>query len=76
VAKRRVNLIFSEDITAQPVIYNLGQQFEIVTNIIRADITESGGVILVEIEGSERDIDEGIEFAISRGVRVEEAFSD
>ena len=76
MAKRRVNLIFSEDIAAQPVVYNLGQQFEIVTNIIRADITESGGVILVEIEGSERDITDGIEFAISRGVRVEEALSD
>lgn len=71
---KRVILNFLEDTAAQPILFNLGQQFNITTNIVRADMTESGGTILVEIEGEPRDIEEGLEFAISRGVRVEEAF--
>ena len=74
MATKRVILNFLEDSAAQPIIFNLGQQFNITTNIVRADMTESGGTILVEIEGAAQDIEEGLEFAISRGVRIEEAF--
>jgi len=74
VITKRLVLNFTEDTAAQPIIFNLGQQFDITTNIVRADMTESGGTILVEITGAPGDIEAGIEFAISRGVRVEEAF--
>ena len=71
---KRVILNFLEDSAAKPILFNLGQQFNITTNIVRADMTESGGTILVEIAGEPQDIEDGIEFTISRGVRVEEAF--
>ena len=71
---KRVILHFLEDSSSEPILFNLGQQFNLTTNIVRADMTESGGTILVEIEGEPRDIEEGLDFAISRGVRVEEAF--
>jgi len=74
LAIKRVILNFLEDSAAQPILFNLGQQFGITTNIVRADMTENGGTILVEIEGAPQDIEEGLEFAISRGVRIEEAF--
>ncbi len=76
MAIKRVNMTFTEGTAAQPVLYNLGQQFGIETNIIRAEITESGGMMLVEIEGDAEDIAAGLEFAISRGVRVEDSFED
>ena len=71
MAKRRVMLTFSEQVIVEPITYNLGQQFNIVTNIRRADITEDRGWIVLELDGEEEDIEAGIAWAISKGVRVE-----
>lgn len=72
MARRRVILTFNEESVAQPIIYNLGQQFKVVTNIRRANMTEEGGWIEVELEGEDEDIEAGITWAISKGVRVDE----
>ena len=73
MAKKRLTFTFTEEEVAQPVIYNLGQQFNIATNIRQANITEDGGWMDVEIEGEEQNIEDGVAWAISRGVRVEDA---
>ncbi len=72
MAKRRVTLTFNDEEVAQPIIYNLGQQFEVVTNIRQANITEDEGWIEVELEGENQNIEDGIAWAISMGVRVDE----
>ena len=71
MAKRRVIFTFTPEISSEPIIYNIGQQFNLVTNIHRADATEERGWIEVELDGEEKDIEDGIAWAISRGVRVE-----
>jgi len=70
--RRRLMLTFNEEAVAQPIIYNLGQQFKVITNIRRANMTEDGGWIEVELEGEDEDIETGISWAISRGVRIDE----
>ena len=72
MAKRCVTLTFNEEIVAQPIIYNLGQQFKVATNIRQANVTEDGGWIEVELEGENQNIEDGIAWAISKGVRVDE----
>ena len=37
--RRRLKLIFGPAMVKEPVIYQLGKQFEVVTNIRRADVT-------------------------------------
>jgi len=71
MAKRRVMFTFPEELIREPVIYNLGQQFNIVTNILRADVTEDRGWVVLELDGEDEDIEAGITWAISKGVRVE-----
>ena len=73
MVKRRLMLTFSEELIRDPIIHTLGQQFNIVTNILRADVTEDRGWVLLEVEGKNEDIEAGITWAISRGVRVEPA---
>ena len=72
MAKKRLTFTFTEEEVAQPIIYNLGQQYNIATNIRQANITEDGGWIDVELEGEEQNIEDGVTWAISRGVRVDE----
>jgi hypothetical protein len=68
--KRRVMLSYDPEISSEPIIYTMGQQFNLVTNIRRADATEDRGWIELELEGKEKDIEAGIAWAISKGVRI------
>ena len=76
MVKRRLMFTFTQDLVKEPVIYTLGQQFNIVTNIQLADIEEDRGWAILELEGSEEDIEQGIAWAISRGMRIEPAGPD
>ena len=71
MAKRSVVFTFPEELIREPTIYNLGQQFNIVTNILQADVTEDRGRVVLELEGKDEEIEAGITWVISRGVRVE-----
>jgi ABC-type methionine transport system ATPase subunit len=64
-------LSFPSELATEPVIYNLGMQFRVVTNIYRASITEDMGWMILELEGKEEDIEHGVAWAIGKGVRVE-----
>jgi ABC-type methionine transport system ATPase subunit len=76
MAKRRVMFTFPPELITEPVIYSLGQQFQVVTNIRRADVTENRGWVVLEMEGREEDIEEGIAWVTSKGVRVDPVSGD
>ncbi len=69
--KRWVTLTFPTALLVEPVTYTLGQQFNLVTNIRRAEVTEDRGWLVLELEGKDEDIEDGISWAISKGVRVD-----
>ena len=71
MAKQRVRFTFSEETITEPIIYNFGQQFNIVTNIRQAELAEDRGWIVLEIDGEDKDIEAGIAWVISKGVRVD-----
>ncbi len=77
MARRRLRLIFGTSLVKEPVIYQLGRKFEIVTNIRRADVTrDHGGWVLLEVSGEPEELDRGVDFLESSGVKVEPAEGD
>ena len=76
MARRRLKLIFGPDLVKEPVIYQLGRKFEIITNIRRADVTRDQGWVLLEVTGEPEELDRGVEYLESRGVTVEPAEGD
>lgn len=74
--RRRVKLTFPSDLIQQPLIWHLGRDFEIVTNIRRADVRESVGWVVLELEGEDPEIDRGLEWARRMGVRVDPVTGD
>jgi ABC-type methionine transport system ATPase subunit len=76
MARRRLKLIFGPSLVKEPVIYQLGRKFEIVTNIRRADVTRDQGWVLLEVAGEPDELDKGVEYLESRGVKVEPAEGD
>jgi hypothetical protein len=76
MARRRLKLIFGPALVTEPVIYQLGKQFAIVTNIRRADVTRDQGWVLLEITGEPDELERGVDYLESRGVKVEPAEGD
>ncbi len=76
MVKRQVMFTFPEGLIKEPIIYNLGQQFKVVTNIRRADISEDKGWVVLELEGEEKEIEDGITWVISKGMRVDPVIGD
>ena len=73
MAKRCVMFTFSSELVTEPIIYNLGQQFRLKTNIRRADLAEDRGWIVLDLDGKDEDIEAGIAWATSKGVRIDPA---
>ena len=76
MATKRVRFTFPTELITEPVIYQLGQKFQIVTNIRRADVREDMGWVVLELEGAEAEIDRGIEWVSATGVRVDPVAGD
>jgi len=67
---------FPPELIKEPIIYNLGQQFKVVTNIRRADVNGDRGWVVLELEGEGKDIERGIAWVSSKGVRVDPVVGD
>ena len=71
MAKKRVRFTFPQDLITEPVIYELGRKFTIVTNIRRADVREDMGWVVLELDGEDSEIERGLDWVSAIGVRVD-----
>ncbi len=71
MAKMRIHLTFPPDKIKDPVIYQLGRDFNLVTNIRRADVTATYGWVTLEVEGAEDDLERGVAWLKERGLKVD-----
>ncbi len=76
MAKQRVKFTFPQQLITLPIIYELGKQFSLVTNIRRADVTEDRGWVVLELEGDLEEIERGLDWVTSKGVRVDPVQGD
>lgn len=72
----RVQLTFPKESIKKPVIYEIGQQFDVVTNIRRANVTATSGWVVLEISGELKEIERAIENLKDLGVRVDPVEGD
>ena len=71
MAKRRVYLTYLGDVMKEPLIYDLGRKFDVVTNIRGATIKDDIGLVTLEVSGEEEAIEKGLSWIESKGVKVE-----
>jgi len=76
MVKRGVKFTFPPELIKEPVIYNLGRRFKVVTNIRRADISGDKGWVVLELQGKVDDIERGIAWVTDKGVRVDPVVGD
>ena len=71
MVRKKVIMNFPRELLKEPIIHNLGQQFNVTTNIHLAEVTEDVGWLKLELEGEPKQIEDGITWVMSRGIRVE-----
>ena len=76
MTKKRVKFTFPQELITEPVIYEMARKFEVMPNIRRADVRDDMGWVVLELEGEEDRIDEGIKWVKETGVRVDPVSGD
>ncbi len=76
MAYQRVKFTFPQELITLPIIYELGKQFSIITNVRRADVTEDRGWVVLELQGELEEIERGLEWVAAKGVRVDPVQGD
>ena len=76
MATHRVKFTFLQQLITLPVIYELGKEFKVITNIRRADVTEDRGWVVLELEGDMEEIERGLDWVAAKGVRVDPVAGD
>ncbi|MDE2639145.1 MAG: NIL domain-containing protein [Chloroflexota bacterium] len=76
MASKRVRFTFEGERVGQPLIYRLGHEFALVTNIRMADVEAGFGWVVLEVEGEADEIERGIAWMESQGVRVDPVGGD
>ena len=76
MASRRVRFTFPRELIQIPLIWQLGKEFNLVTNIRMADVDEDFGWVVLELEGPDAEIDRGLDWAEAKGVRIDPVTGD
>ncbi len=71
MASLKVRITFPEDKVREPVIYQIGIEYRVVTNIRRADVTERTGWVDLELTGEPTEIERAVEGLKKKGVKVD-----
>lgn len=71
MASFKIRLNFPEDKIKEPIIYQLGHEFRVVTNIRRADVQERTGWVELELTGDAGEIEKAVESLKKKGINVE-----
>ena len=67
----KLHLTFPEQLINEPVIHRVGKDFDLVTNIRRANIEEGHAWVILEMEGTEESIAKAVRWLADQGVQVD-----
>lgn len=68
--KTKVVLNFSPEASNQPITHNLISKYHLMLNILRAEIDEVGGKMVIELSGKADEIRKGLDYLKDSGVGV------
>lgn len=71
MASYKIRISFPEDKIKEPIIYKIGHEFKVVTNVRRADVREKTGWVELELTGDAAEIEKAVASLKTKGVKVE-----
>lgn len=71
MASLKVHITFPENKIKDPIIYQISHEYNVVTNIRRADVTAKTGWMDVELTGDAAEIERAVAALKTKGVKVD-----
>ena len=71
MASKKVRFTFTEQTVKEPLVYQLGHEFEVVTSIRMADVDNQIGWVILELVGEEAGIEKSLSWIADKGVRID-----
>ena len=71
LVREKVYLTYPVEQIKEPLIYQIGHKFKVVTNIRGANISDTMGLVAIELDGTQEEVDRAIAWLRERGVQVE-----
>ena len=69
--KKRAKLTFPQHLIKEPVIFTMAKKYDVMPNIRRARVSETVGEMILELDGTEENLNKGIQWLKDKGVTVE-----
>lgn len=69
--KRRFWLMYPSKLITRPVVYELGKEFAVITNVRQASVNDEIGLVSIELDGEREEIKRAISWLEEIGVKVE-----
>ena len=76
MARVRVKFSYAADKVGKPIIDTMSKQFDLVSSILRADVRDHSGWVVLQLDGEQDDIDAGIDWVREQGVDVDPVEGD
>jgi L-aspartate semialdehyde sulfurtransferase ferredoxin len=70
MATARWHLTYSQELLSEPIVWALGTELGLITNIRRADVRDHIGWLILEVQGDPQQIEAGKRWLEQRGLRV------
>jgi len=70
--KQKYLLTFTSDIVDEPITYRIVKDYDLLVNILRAEVDDHGGRLLISMEGSGQQIKKAVRYLMDAKVQVKE----
>lgn len=74
--KKNIHFEFSQDLVREPLLYQINRSFDVVVNIRGASVTDEGGFIALELEGTDDELQRVLDYLGGQGVKLGEGLGD
>ncbi len=72
MAETKLLLTFSPDLVNSPITFRMARDFDLDINILRAEVNEQGGKLIVTLTGREEEIRGAVDYLERSKVQVDE----
>jgi L-aspartate semialdehyde sulfurtransferase ferredoxin len=69
--QKRLWLMYPAKLITNPVVWELGRKFPVVTNVRQASVTDEIGIVCLEISGPQKSVTAAIQWLEKIGIKVE-----
>jgi ABC-type methionine transport system ATPase subunit len=71
VTRGKFYLTYPKKLVKEPLIYQMAKKFDLVFNVRSASVSEEIGIIALELDGRQQEIDAAVDWFRAQGVTVE-----